>query len=264
MSHSVAVQPQGRKPSVWGKMFDGLKINSKNVKRNEEVETRPHENVGSIDMSKSSAVDKTTSTIHRRNNSTATKASVAAVSIQSSTSRAGSVASISSRRSSRKWWRSSNPEDELPPVPTIDLKYTEVSPMSQAASRKNSYVPRNAAGSFLRTTTPAPKSTQDDLDEVARRLSASGAAASINPLQVKAIESRKDSHVQPEMYGMSSMSGICDILEVEEPVIEKNSVRSASPHSQGAARQDSAKGSPELTVIKNANQRDPSLHELCA
>ena len=296
MSPTPALPPQQfRKASVWEKMVSGFKIGNKKEDRLDRESVEDYEPMyveKPRHFSMSTGVDRANLRVHKRNGSTATKASMVAPSDRSTTGRAASVSSAysrkstSSRKSSRTWWRSSNPEDgDAPPVPTIDARFalfgshnpdTE-SLMSPTASRKPSYVPRNAAGSFLKsTTTNAMKlTTGQELEEASRKLSLSVAAeskpaqASLKPLQLKTIELRKDSHVSPDKHGMSSMSGICDILEVHEdqyvvddaPVSPGSGGKFDTPNRQsvedGVERSDSAKGSPEFTSVKDTAQRDP-------
>ncbi|KAF1346899.1 hypothetical protein BDV97DRAFT_371442 [Delphinella strobiligena] len=274
--------PPIRKASFWGKMF------SKNKKG--EVTEMIYSEPQSIGISNSTGYDKSASNLHRRTGSTVSKTPVTCArsasiapsikSTKTTASQAGSFSSSYSRRSSKKWWgSSSNPDNDIPPVPVIDanLAARADSIMTGAVSpttvRKPGYMPRNAAGSFLKTTTPARQTTQDQLNEVTRKLSNQDLKASfaaLKPIQIKPVELRKDSHCNVdnvERHGMSSMAGVCDIVEIEEPVDEE----SLSPTSAFRERNDfpfersdSARGSPDLIATTQDKVRVPSVHELMA
>lgn len=226
--------PQLRKTSVWEKMFSGLKRANKKDDPVEIYEPMSISDLKARNYILSTGYDSSTTTVHKRHSgasSEATKKS-AAPSIKSTTSRAASVSSNVSRRSSKssRWWRSSNPEDdELPPVPTIDIRFANEAysnSVSPSTSRRPSYMPRNAAGSFLRsTTTPAmKKSVQENLDAASTKLSLTdekSAQVTVKPIQIKTVELRKDSHAPVEDYGLHSMAGACDVLDdVPEPIDE--------------------------------------------
>jgi len=266
--------PMVRKVSIWEKMVAGLKLkDSNNAEKKEEVDEVP-------ELSISTGVEKNTLTVYKRNDSIATRGSNVAPSVKSAkttNSRTGSFSSNYSRRSSNRWWRSSNPYDsDAPPVPAIESKYSmfgshnpDVDSMSPTAPsmgiRRPSYVPRNAASSFLKTTTnpQMKKSEQEDTTKSNMMVH-----ASLKPIQIKTIELRKDSHFALEKHGMFSMVGVCDIIEdvEEEAQAMADDDLPISPMSEGvdrSARQpffrtDSANGSPELLVTKNIAQRSPS------
>lgn len=278
--------PTLRKASVWDKMFSSFKAS--NNKKQEEAEVDDFLMPSTMEkrrcMSTTTGADRTNVVVQRRTQSNATRAASIAPSIRSTkttASRAGSVSSNMSRRSSKKWWRSSNPEDEdAPPVPAIDSKFTigssnpEFEPVSviSAAPRK-SYTPRNAAGSFLKTTTQTKMkvSTEEDLNEVNRQLESKVSTSSLKPIEIKGIELRKDSHVALEKNGLFSMAGICDIIEdvdeeqhqAEEPLSPMSNRTFADSfrtyNTMTNERTDSAKGSPELLALKDEAQREPSF-----
>lgn len=271
--------PPVRKASFWGKMF------SKNKKG--EVSEMIYSEPQSIGISNSTGYDKSASNLHRRTASTVSKSPVIcersgsiAPSIKSTkttASRAGSFSSSYSRRSSKKWWGgSSNPDDDVPPVPTIDANLAAradsimTGGVSPTTVRKPGYMPRNAAGSFLKTTTPARQTTQDQLNEVTRKLSNQDLKASfatLKPIQIKPVELRKDSHCNLERHGMSSMAGVCDIIDIEEADDEESlSPTSASRERNDSQfeRSDSARASPDLIATTQDKVRVPSVHEFMA
>jgi len=267
--------PMARKVSIWEKILAGFKPkDSKNAEKKEEVVEVPH-------LSISTGVEKNTPTVYKRNDSIAARGSNAALSIKSArtaNTRAGSFSSNCSRRSSNRWWRSSNPYDsDAPPVPTIESKYSmfgshnpDVDSMSPTSPttlgiRRPSYVPRNAASSFLKTTTNPQmrKNSQDDSTKSNMMVH-----ASLKPIQIKTIELRKDSHLALEKHGMFSMVGVCDIIEDvdEEAQAMAEDDLPISPTSEGVdrlarqtfLRSDSANASSELLALKNVTRRTPS------
>lgn len=274
--------PALRKTSVWEKMFSGFKIGGKKDDPIEIYEPMPTEQERHVSLS--TGVDRNTLKVHKRTTSGTTRSeayrrpSVApsSKSYKTISSRAPSVCSTMSRRSTKKWWRSSNSEEkDLPPVPAIDMKFAAFGshnpdfnslspPVSPGFPRQASYVPRNAAGSFLKSTTnpTMKKSVQEDLNEASRRLSAVSdskpAPSSLKPIPIKAIELRRDSYAQPEMHGMYSMAGICDIIDEEQ---YNESLVSPTSINDTAERTDSAKGSLELIPTKSESDREPSLIE---
>lgn len=251
--------PAVRKSSVWEKMFSGFKIGGKKESMSDEQLRQSFFSTGFEDN---------TLPLKKRNASSATMASeyrrpsAAPPSKSHRSTRAASVCSNMSRRSSKKWWRSSQPEEEdFPPVPALDNRYTvfgshnpEVDSTSLPASRRPSYVPRNAAGGFLRSTTNTnmKMSTQEGLDETSRRLnsvsSIKPASASLKPAEIKTTELRKDSHAQAEKHGMFSMAGICDIIDEEynnnDSAVSPTTVKRAdTPTRVSVERSDSANAS---------------------
>lgn len=220
--------PPVRRASLWEKMLQSFKANA----GNDGVSALPSaaQDVTSPTSEKeqfslSTGVDNNSAPAYERKKSVAARrpsmAPSAAPSAKSGSSRHPSISSTWSRRSSRKgsWWRSSNPEaEDAPPVPAIDRKFSFFSShnpdeesMSPAASpvqsRRPSYVPRNAASSFLKTTTSLNMSEKTQVD--------SEKPMALKPLLIKHVELRKDSHavVAPEKHNMHSMAGICDIAE---------------------------------------------------
>lgn len=194
--------------------------------------------------------------------------------------------SISSRRSSknsiRSWFRSANPDTDVnvPAMPTMDRKFSQFSMFSShnpdsehsspaaspTASRRPSYVPRNAASSFLRTTTPL---SSDEKAEVTRRASVAEQLPTPN-LALKArsvsLSARANKPAPllftsaPADHGLHSMEGACDIDDSDliSPRATTFSATSA-PRSPADTimeepfehQVDSAKASPELYPTKS-------------
>ncbi|KAH0208403.1 hypothetical protein KCU86_g8119, partial [Aureobasidium melanogenum] len=195
--------------------------------------------------------------------------------------------SISSRRSSknsiRSWFRSVNPDTDagVPAVPAIDRKFSQFSMFSShnpdsesvgslsptaspTASRRPSYVPRNAASSFLRTTTPL---SAEEKAEVCRRESiAEQLPASNVSFKTKSVSSPKANKpaplvlTTPAAHGLHSMEGVCDIDDSSSLISPRGGTFSIPSAPSPAdtimedpieAQVDSAKASPELNPTKN-------------
>ncbi|GAB7347996.1 hypothetical protein MBLNU459_g5494t1 [Dothideomycetes sp. NU459] len=230
--------PPIRRPSVWGKVFGGFRI-SHDKKREEDEHMNVEDISEKMDLSVSTAVEHAARpTLQQRHSSLAVKEAPRRVSrpasiksTKTSASRTPSVSSTFSRRTlSRKssWFRSSNPEDDdTPPVPAIDRKFSffsshnpdDESLKSPVMPRSPSYVPRNAASSFLKTTTPMNKEGTEDKNEAVHKASSTPdlreKAAHLKPIMIKNIPLRKDANDQLENHGMHSMAGVCDIEEDE-------------------------------------------------
>jgi len=195
--------------------------------------------------------------------------------------------SISSRRSSKNsiksWFRSVNPDTDagVPAVPAIDRKFSQFSLFSShnpdsesvgslsptaspTASRRPSYVPRNAASSFLRTTTPL---SAEEKAEVCRRESiAEQLPASNVSFKSKSVSSPRANKpaplilTTPSAHGLHSMEGVCDIDDSSSLISPRGgtfSIASAPSPTDTImedpieAQVDSAKASPELNPTKN-------------
>lgn len=288
--------PPVRRPSMWEKMFGNFKIG-----KDDDVEMESGDS-GLLSptmpivqktrlASVSTGVDQN-SAIYKRNASISTQQAVkdtrsCSAPIPGSPSKTR-AASISSRRASKSgrrlsWWRSANPEvdADVPAVPVIDRKFSlfgshnpdsdveSVSPMpSPTASRRPSYVPRNAASSFLRTTTPL---SSEEKAEVIRRASV---AELKSPASNVSLRSKSIAHPKvtghkpaplnlanndPASFGMYSMSGVCEIDDSAELSPRGATFSIASgPRSpadtimeDSESAIDSAKASPELAATKH-------------
>jgi hypothetical protein len=252
----------------------------------------------------STAVDQNSTATYKRNHSnyahlaidTRTNSSASA-SAPISPSKPRTMSNMSRRSSSRSssssrrfsWWRSANPEENsnIPAVSSVDRKYSLFgshnpdsdsisvgSVPSPTTSRRLSYVPRNAASSFLRTTTPL---SVEEKAEVTRRAS----VADLKPT-VSNVSSRPKSIANPRItasnkpaplfftttspayHGLHSMEGACDIDDSTSLISPRANMHSYSmPHSPADTIMedsfaesfaenaiDSAKASPEFTASK--------------
>lgn len=276
MSPTPALPPV-RRVSVWDKMVGTLKTPSKKEARNDDDDDIVSPLTGHHSGAVVTAVERRTSNIgvHKRNNSSVANRASIAVSTKSAKSRSTSMSSVSSRRSNRSiknWWRSSNPcDDDTPPVPAIDNKFSMFgshnpdadakSPTSPVTPRRT-YTPRNAAGSFLKTTTTCPMAesaleTSLQANEKAQnQLSAARLSVMLKPLQIKSVELRKDSHIDPGMYGLHSMSGTCEI--VDEVVVDSKTEQVETSYSvkpatgKGHKRTDSSLRRPQSARFDSA------------
>lgn len=277
--------PPVRRPSLWEKMFNGFKINGD---KNEGVDT-PSISIEAA-PGPTEKYEQPLSTGYEKRGSVANRRpsmAPSAKSEKSATSRHPSISSTWSRRSSRKgsWWRSSNPEaDDAPPVPAIDRKFSffsshnpdeeELSPAaSPVSSRRPSYVPRNAAASFLKTTTPL--NTEEKQDVIRKASVGDMKATKLKPILVKNLELRKGSQSGLEKHSMHSMAGICEILEDAAEDETPASPTSVSPtqvkfshkrtdskvmRPDSTKRMDSSRPSAEVAVTKTTPE--PAAVEL--
>jgi hypothetical protein len=173
-------------------------------------------------------------------------------------------------------------DSEVPAVPAIDRKFSlfgshnpdsdveNTSPMaSPTTSRRPSYVPRNAASSFLRTTTPL---SADEKAEVCRRASVADQAVPVPTVAFRSMSMASPSRAHkpapltfvsaPASHGLHSMEGACEIDDSASDLVSPRggtfSIASA-PRSPAdtimedpvtESQVDSAKASPELNPTK--------------
>ncbi|KAH0294542.1 hypothetical protein M436DRAFT_82062 [Aureobasidium namibiae CBS 147.97] len=286
LASTPALPPVGRKTSMWGKMFGNYKLGSEVVPMEDSGMLSPSLPVEKTRMVSVSTGIEQKSTIYNRKASTMSTMAKDSRTVSESSSSKNRAFSISSRRSSknsiRSWFRSANPDTDanVPAMPTMDRKFSQFSMFSShnpdsessspaaspTASRRPSYVPRNAASSFLRTTTPL---STDEKAEVSRRASVAEQLPTPNlALKARSVSSPVRANKPapllftsaPAEHGLHSMEGACDIddSDLVSPRGTTFSVASA-PHSPADTimedpiehQVDSAKASPELNPTKN-------------
>ncbi|KEQ94751.1 hypothetical protein AUEXF2481DRAFT_255584 [Aureobasidium subglaciale EXF-2481] len=134
------------------------------------------------------------------------------------------------------------------PSKNPDVEVNGASPtVSPTTSRRPSYVPRNAASSFLRTTTPL---SSDEKAEVSRRSSVADQPlpASNISIRAKSIASPRTNKPAPLLFttpalsGLHSMEGVCEI---------DDSASLISPRG-GTFSHDSAPHSPADTIMEES------------
>ncbi|KAG9687528.1 hypothetical protein KCU95_g10980, partial [Aureobasidium melanogenum] len=281
--------PPVRKGSMWGKMFGNFKMGSEVVPMEDSGMLSPTLPAEKIRMtSVSTGIEQKRPAYNRKASVMSATAKDTRSFSESSPSKSRAF-SISSRRSSknsiRSWFRSANPDTDagVPAVPAIDRKFSQFSMFSShnpdsesvgslsptaspTASRRPSYVPRNAASSFLRTTTPL---SAEEKAEVCRRESiAEQLPAPTVSFRTKSVSSPKANKpaplilTTPAAHGLHSMEGVCEIDDDSSSLISPRggtfSYASAAPSPADTimedpieAQVDSAKASPELTPMKN-------------
>merc|ERR1712093_256493 len=282
--------PPVRKTSMWGKMFGNYKMGSEVVPMEDSGMLSPTMPIQKTRMASVSTGIEQKSTIYNRKASAISNPSASAKDARSFSESSPSknrAFSISSRRSSknsiRSWFRSVNPDTDagVPAVPAIDRKFSQFSMFSShnpdsesvgslsptaspTTSRRPSYVPRNAASSFLRTTTPL---SADEKAEVCRRESVAEQLPVPNiSFRTKSVSSPKTNKpaplilTTPAAHGLHSMEGVCDIDDSSSLISPRGgtfSVASAPSPTDTImedpieAQVDSAKASPELNPTKN-------------
>ena len=288
LAPTPALPPVGRKASMWGKMFGNYKLGSEVVPMEDSGMLSPGMPVEKTRMASVSTGTEQKSTIYNRKASTMSTMAKDSRTVSESSSSKNRAFSISSRRSSknsiRSWFRSANPDTDanIPAMPTMDRKFSQFSMFSShnpdsessspaaspTASRRPSYVPRNAASSFLRTTTPL---STDEKAEVTRRAS----VAEQLPVPNLALKARSVSVASPLRankpapllftsapadHGLHSMEGACDIDD-SDLVSPRGTTFSATSAPRSPAdtimeepfehQVDSAKASPELNPTKS-------------
>lgn len=290
------VLPPVRRPSMWEKMFGNFKMGKEDELEMAEPTAMlapPSPTVQKTRLaSVSTGVDQNT-VMYKRKGSTVTikdRSCSAPLPDSPSKTRAGSISSRRASKSGRRpsWWRSANPDtdEEIPAVPAIDRKFslfgshnpdTEVestSPTaSPTASRRPSYVPRNAASSFLRTTTPL---SSEEKAEVIRKASVADLKAPVSNASLRsksfaAASARAVGHKpaplvltsDPATHGMHSMAGVCEIDDSASQLVSPRggtfSVTSGPRSPTDTIMEDdsadnaidSAKASPELAPTKH-------------
>jgi len=270
---------------MWGKMFGNYKLGNEVVPMEDSGMLSPSLPVEKTRMASVSTGTEQRNTIYNRKASTMSLANNSRTVSESSSSK-NRAFSISSRRSSknsiRSWFRSANPDTDanVPAMPTMDRKFSQFSMFSShnpdseslngsptaspTASRRPSYVPRNAASSFLRTTTPL---SSEEKAEVSRRASVAEQLPTPSiVLKSRSVSSPSPARTNkpapllftaPAAHGMHSMEGVCDIDDSE--LISPRGTTFAAPHSPADTimedpiehQVDSAKASPELNPTKN-------------
>jgi len=288
LAPTPALPPVGRKASMWGKMFGNYKLGSEVVPMEDSGMLSPGMPVEKTRMASVSTGTEQKNTTYNRKASTMSTMAKDSRTVSESSSSKNRAFSISSRRSSknsiRSWFRSANPDTDanIPAMPTMDRKFSQFSMFSShnpdsessspaaspTASRRPSYVPRNAASSFLRTTTPL---STDEKAEVSRRAS----VAEQLPVPKLALKARSASVASPLRankpapllftsapadHGLHSMEGACDIDE-SDLISPRGTTFSVAPAPRSPAdtimedpiehQVDSAKASPELNPTKS-------------
>jgi hypothetical protein len=273
---------------MWGKMFGNYKLGTEVVPMEDSGILSPTVPIEKMRMASVSTGIEQKSTTYNRKASTMSNKPSNTRSISESSPSKNRAFSISSRRSSknsiRSWFKSANPDTDanVPAMPTMDRKYSQFSLFSShnpdsdslhslspaaspTASRRPSYVPRNAASSFLRTTTPL---STEEKAEVSRRASVAEQLPTPNiSLKSRSVSSPNRTNKPapllfstPASIGMHSMEGVCDIDDSDliSPRGTNFTVASA-PHSPADTimedpiehQVDSAKASPELNPTKH-------------
>ncbi|KAG9520495.1 hypothetical protein KCV07_g4253, partial [Aureobasidium melanogenum] len=279
--------PPVRKGSMWGKMFGNFKMGSEVVPMEDSGMLSPTMPIQKDRMASVSTGIEQKSNIYNRKASALSNSAKEARSFSESSPSKNRAFSISSRRSSKNsiksWFRSVNPDTDagVPAVPAIDRKFSQFSLFSShnpdsesvgslsptaspTASRRPSYVPRNAASSFLRTTTPL---SAEEKAEVCRRESiAEQLPASNVSFKTKSVSSPRANKpaplilTTPSAHGLHSMEGVCDIDDSSSLISPRGgtfSIASAPSPTDTImedpieAQVDSAKASPELNPTKN-------------
>lgn len=278
--------PPVRRPSVWGKMFGSFRMsnNTNNQKRDEDEDEYLDELSEKMSASMTTGIENAARpTLQQRHSSLAIKTQAPRrVSKPASIKSTKSTASTWSRRSSSRkfsFFQSSNPDDDedVPPVPALDRSYSDEDLKSPLMPKSPSYVPRSAASSFLRTTTPLNKDEKTEIVHSTHVPELREKAAHLKPIIITPVELRRNPQDGLERHGMYSMAGVCDIEEdgSEEDVpfspmstasscvspttvvfSHKRADTFLSPSTPRfnrpfAHRIDSAKASPELVATKN-------------
>ncbi|KAI4723220.1 hypothetical protein E4T48_00527 [Aureobasidium sp. EXF-10727] len=288
LAPTPALPPVRRKSSMWGKMFGNYKLGNEVVPMEDSGMLSPSIPIQKMRMASVSTGVEQKSATYNRKASTISQMTKDTRSCSEGSPSKNRAYSISSRRSSkasiRSWFRSANPETDagVPAVPAIDRKFSNfsifsshnpdnesvdgVSPTaSPVASRRPSYVPRNAASSFLKTTTPL---SADEKAEVCRRASvAEQLPASNISMKARSVSGPKANKPAPLLFttpaahGLHSMEGVCDIDDSASLISPRGGTFSAASVPRSPAdtimedpideQVDSAKASPELNPVKN-------------
>ncbi|KEQ61869.1 uncharacterized protein M437DRAFT_50979 [Aureobasidium melanogenum CBS 110374] len=242
--------PPVRKGSMWGKMFGNFKMGSEVVPMEDSGMLSPTLPAEKIRMtSVSTGIEQKRPAYNRKASAVANPDTDAGV---------PAVPAIDRKFSQFSMFSSHNPDSE---------SVGSLSPTaSPTASRRPSYVPRNAASSFLRTTTPL---SAEEKAEVCRRESiAEQLPAPTVSFRTKSVSSPKANKpaplilTTPAAHGLHSMEGVCEIDDDSSSLISPRggtfSYASAAPSPADTimedpieAQVDSAKASPELTPMKN-------------
>ena len=289
LAPTPALPPVGRKTSMWGKMFGNYKLGNEVVPMEDSGMLSPSLPLEKTRMASVSTGTEQKNTLYNRKASTMSNMTKDTRTVSESSSSKNRAFSISSRRSSknsiRSWFRSANPDTDanVPAMPTMDRKFSQFSMFSShnpdsessspaaspTASRRPSYVPRNAASSFLRTTTPL---STDEKAEVSRRASVAeqlptpNLALNLKARSVSSPVSRANKPAPllftsaPADHGLHSMEGACDIDD-SDLISPRGTTFSATSAPRSPAdtimedpiehQVDSAKASPELNPTKN-------------
>lgn len=285
LAPTPVLPPVGRKTSMWGKMFGNYKLGNEVVPMEDSGMLSPSLPIEKTRMASVSTGTEQKSTAYNRKASTMSNMTRDTRTVSESSSSKNRAFSISSRRSSknsiRSWFRSANPDTDagVPAMPTMDRKFSQFSMFSShnpdsesnspaaspTASRRPSYVPRNAASSFLRTTTPL---STDEKAEVSRRASVAEQLPTPNlALKSRSVSSPARTNkpapllfTSPAAIGMHSMEGVCDIDD-SDLISPRGTTFSAASAPRSPAdtimedpiehQVDSAKASPELNPMKN-------------
>ncbi|THV70891.1 hypothetical protein D6D28_04826 [Aureobasidium pullulans] len=279
-----------RRASMWEKMFGNFKMGKEIVPVGDSGLLSPTISIQKTRMaSVSTAIDQKNEAYNRKPSVSTQMAKDTRSCSEGSPSKTRAF-SISSRRTSKSssrrpsWFRSANPDmdSEVPAVPAIDRKFSlfgshnpdsdveNTSPMaSPTTSRRPSYVPRNAASSFLRTTTPL---SADEKAEVCRRASVADQAVPVPTVAFRSMSMASPSRAHkpapltfvsaPASHGLHSMEGACEIDDSASDLVSPRggtfSIASA-PRSPAdtimedpvtESQVDSAKASPELNPTK--------------
>ncbi|CAD0089733.1 unnamed protein product [Aureobasidium vineae] len=288
LAPTPALPPVRRKSSMWGKMFGNYKLGNEVVPMEDSGMLSPSVPMQKMRMASVSTGVEQKSATYNRKASTVSQIGKDSRSCSEGSPSKNRAFSISSRRSSknsiRSWFRSANPETDadVPAVPAIDRKYSTFSlfgshnpdnesvdglspTASPAASRRPSYVPRNAASSFLKTTTPL---SADEKAEVCRRASVAeqlpASNISMKARSVSAPRANKPAPLlftTPAAHGLHSMEGACDIDDSASLISPRGDTFSVASVPRSPAdtimedpvegQVDSAKASPELNPTKN-------------
>ncbi|KAI5249964.1 hypothetical protein E4T43_00462 [Aureobasidium subglaciale] len=282
--------PPVTRASMWEKMFGTFKMGKEVVPKESSGMLSPTVPIQKTRMASTSTAIEQKSNLYNRKPSAVSNRMVKDTRSCSEGSPSKNRAfSISSRRSSknsvRSWFKSANPDTDagVPAVPTIDRKFSQFSmfsshnpdvevngaspTVSPTTSRRPSYVPRNAASSFLRTTTPL---STDEKAEVSRRSSVADQPlpASNISIRAKSVASPRTNKPAPLLFttpalsGLHSMEGVCEIDDSASLISPRGGTFShdSAPHSPAdtimeepnfEAQIDSAKASPELNPVKS-------------
>jgi hypothetical protein len=273
---------------MWGKMFGNFKLGTEVVAMEDSGMLSPTMPIEKMRMASVSTGIEQKSTTYNRKASTMSNKPTNSRTVSESSSSKNRAFSISSRRSSknsiRSWFKSANPDTDanVPAMPTMDRKYSQFSLFSShnpdsdsvqslspaaspTASRRPSYVPRNAASSFLRTTTPL---STEEKAEVSRRASVAEQLPTANiSMKSRSVSSPNRANKpapllfsSPASIGMHSMEGVCDIDDSDLVSPRGTTFTIATPPLSPADtimedpiehQVDSAKASPELNPIKH-------------
>lgn len=288
LAPTPALPPVSRKSSMWGKMFGNFKLGNEVVPMEDSGMLSPTVPIEKMRMASVSTGVEQRNTMYNRKASTMSNVAKTRTVSEGSPSKNRAL-SISSRRSSknsiRSWFKSANPDTDanVPAMPIMDRKFSQFSMFSShnpdsdsvhslspaaspTASRRPSYVPRNAASSFLRTTTPL---STEEKTEVSRRASVAEQLPTANislKLKPAPVPNRANKPAPllftstPADHGMHSMEGVCDIDDSDLISPRGTNFALASvPHSPADTimedplehQVDSAKASPELNPTKH-------------